>query len=229
MQTHAKLYNRNLDADSFEKWLRQQTGIWPHARRDNLLYTNKSDVDPLLRKSGCVFALVDTPRLDASQPLHNASRSLERAMRRGAKFVAIDAAENPALAKKVLGTQQYGAFLWAKASASAKADWVQYTGPPDSDAIREFLNSKKCGVVMATPSPTPEPLPELPDFEDFAADQDDDEPTPAERAAVFRKEKEEPKEEGKKKGEKKPKKKKPVVEKDGDDDVSEWSDNDENL
>jgi hypothetical protein len=225
-QSHSKQYNRNVDTDSFEKWLRQQTGIWPPARRDNLLYTNKSDIDPLLRKSGCVFAVIDSPRLDASQPLHNASRALERKVRRGVRFVAIDEAENSVLSKKLLGSQKFGAFLWAKPTAAARADWVQYTGPADPDNIRDFLNEKKCAVAVATPTPTPEPLPELPDLDEFV-EEENDEPSPAERAEAFRKQKGTNTEDAELEKPQKPKT--APVESEGDDDVPEWSDDDDNI
>jgi hypothetical protein len=213
--TRSKKYNRNIDTDSFEKWLRQQTGIWPPARRNNLLYTNKSGVDQIVRKPGCTFAIIDSPRLDASQELHNASRTLERKVRRGTKFLAIDSAENPVLAKKLLGKQTFGAFVWAK--VGGRADWIPYKGAADPEAIRAFLTEKKCGVVIATPTPTPEPLPELPDIEDFAPEEPDSEPSPAQRAAAFKKQRPDEDDEP------------PTPDKEGDDDVSEWSDNDDNI
>jgi hypothetical protein len=184
--SHSKPYNRNIDVDSFERWLRQQTGIWSPAPRDNLLYTNRSDFEPMLKKTGCVFTIIDTPRLDASQPLHAAARAVERKTRRGCRFAAVDARENPALAKKLLGKSTFGAFVWAKGKAG-KPEWVKYDGEADVEAVRQFLDANKCGLVIATPTPTPEALPELPDLDDFVEEAVGDEPSPAERAKAFKK------------------------------------------
>jgi hypothetical protein len=228
-QSHSKKYNRNIDTDSFEKWLRQQTGIWPSARRDNLLYTNKSDVDLLLRKPGCVFAIIDSPRLDASQSMHNASRTLERKLRRGAKFIAIDGSENSGLAKKLLGDRKFGAFLWTKVSSSARADWIPFTGDADVDVIYEFLNDKKCGVALATPTPTPEPLPELPQLDEFVEEDVGSELSPADRASAFKNRPTEANGDDNDNDEEEEVSPSPKVENRGDDDVPEWSDDDDNL
>jgi hypothetical protein len=220
--SHSKPYNRNIDVESFERWLRQQTGIWPRAKRDNLLYTNRSDVDPMLKKTGCLFAVVDTPRLDASQPLHAAARSLERKTRRGSRFVAIDARENPALAKKLLGASTFGGFVWAKGKAG-RPEWVKYERAADADAVRQFLDDNKCGVVIATPTPTPEALPELPELDDFIEDGNPDEPSPADRAKAFKKQRAaEQDQEGKQP--------KPVGPGEPDvEEISEWSNDDDGI
>lgn len=158
-EAHSKRYNRNIDTPTFERWIRQQTGIWPTSRPNNLLYENTTQLEPMLRKSGCLFTIVDSPGAESSQKMHEAARSLEKSVRRGARFVAVDARENPALAKKLL-TADFGAFL------HTKGQWVKYEGAPESAAIRSFLADHRCGVVVATPTPTPEPLPELPDLPD---------------------------------------------------------------
>jgi hypothetical protein len=194
---------------------------------------NTTQFDELKKKSGCIFAIIDHPRLLATQELHNASRTLEIKVKRGARFIAIDKKESPTVSKKALGGQDYGAFVYNK------GNWVPYKGEADPAKVQQFLNDQKCGVVLLTPTPTPEPLPELPDIpvESFEENENDDDPTPAERAEAFRKRNQEKNEEKDKddddddseeevKVKQKGKKEKPV-EDEGDDNVSEWSNDDE--
>jgi hypothetical protein len=221
-ETHSKVYNRDISTDGFERWLRQQTGIWPHAMKDNLLYQNASTVELIRRKGGCLFAIVDQPRSPETQPLHNAARELEKTVKRGANFLAVDKSDNLPLASKLLKEEKFGAFLYQR------GEWTPYTGKAEADAIQEFLNERKCGLQIATPSPTPDPLPELPDLpdNDFApAGNDDDEEeveSPIDRARAF-------KERAKKEAEEEDQE-----EQIGDsgraeeaDDISEWSDDDD--
>lgn len=164
-QTRAKRYNRNIDTDQFERWIRQQTGIWPTAKKNNLLYINTTELNALTKKKmNCVFAILDTPRIDESQPLHNASRTLEKTVKRGAKFVAIDKRDATALADKLFkkdnSNDKYGAFVFSKGT------WSQYDGKSEPDSITAFLKEKKCNIVISTPTPTPTPLEELEDIPD---------------------------------------------------------------
>ena len=159
-EAHSKRYNRNIDTPTFERWVRQQTGIWPPARPDNLLYENATQFAHMRKRSGCIFTIVDSARMDASQGMHSAARALERKVRRGVRFAAVDVRENKELGQKLLGGEEFGAFLYHKGK------WTKYGGDANADAIRAFLADNKCGVVVATPSPTPEPMPERPDLPD---------------------------------------------------------------
>lgn len=163
-QTHSKRYNRNINEEQFEKWIRQQTGIWPTAKPNNLLYINSSLLTSLIKKkTNCLYTIIDTPRMDESQPLHNASRTLEKKVRKGARFFAVNVGESPEIAKKLFKNEKqpkFGAFLYNKGT------WSQYKGENDPESIAAFLKEKKCNLVIATPTPTPVPLEELEDVPD---------------------------------------------------------------
>lgn len=160
-ETVAKRYNRDINTDMFERWIRQQTGIWPPAKARNLLYINKTDVEAMKkRKTQCLFTIIDTPRMDASQNLHNQTRTLEKKVITGAKFFAIDQRENPLLSKKLLENDKYAGFLFNKNK------WTKYTGKEDTEEIMQFMKKNNCRLQIATPTPTPEPLPELEDLPD---------------------------------------------------------------
>lgn len=163
-QTRAKRYNRNIDTDQFEKWIRQQTGIWPTAKQNNLLYINSTELNLMTKKKmNCIFTIIDTPRMDESQNLHNASRTLEKTVKRGVKFAAIDKRNSKDYAEKLLKNSDknsFGAFVFSKGS------WTKYDGKSDPDSIKTFLKDKKCNILIATPTPTPTPLEELEDLPD---------------------------------------------------------------
>ncbi|KAH0788153.1 putative protein disulfide-isomerase A6 [Histomonas meleagridis] len=159
-KTHPQRYNRNIDTAIFEKWLRQQVGIWPTSMQNNLLYTNKTMVSQLMKKPTCLFAIIDIPRYNGSQDLHNSARALEKKVRKGARFIAIDKRENEELAKSLLGDENFGAFLFKKPQT------IKYESTADSEEILKFLKSYKCGVSIRTPTPTPEPAEELEDVID---------------------------------------------------------------
>jgi hypothetical protein len=187
--------------------------------KDNLLYQNSSAVELMRRKGGCIFAIVDTPRTPETQELHNASRTLEKVVRRGARFTAVDKLENVVLASKLLvDDAKYGSFLYSR------GQWVPYKGPNTYEGVRDFMNENKCGLQIATPSPTPEPLPDLPDLpdNDFAPagdgeDDDDDDDSPARRAQAFRDraDRDDDDEHGQ------------AGDGGGEEDISEWSDDDD--
>lgn len=164
-QTRPKRYNRNIDTDQFEKWIRQQTGLWPTAKHNNLLYINSTELNMMTKKkTNCIFTIIDTPRMEESQILHNASRTLERTVKRGVKFAAIDKRDSKALADKLFKKDssdiKYGAFVFSKGS------WTQYNGKSEPESIVTFLKEKKCTVLLSTPTPTPTPLEELEDIPD---------------------------------------------------------------
>lgn len=148
-QPHSKRYNRNIDADVFERWLRQQTGIYAPAPKNSILYANETQVRLLKKRITCTFIIVDEPRSKASQQLHRECRSLEKKIKRGVRFFAINKNENEEFKSK-LGDEEYGGFLLSK-----KLSMVQYAGSEMESDIVSFLKKNKCDVVMTTPSCTP--------------------------------------------------------------------------
>ncbi|EAY19073.1 hypothetical protein TVAG_247520 [Trichomonas vaginalis G3] len=175
--THPKRYNRNFDVDSFVKFIRQGSGIRPTSNANNLLYIAPKDLLNITKKPLCNFVIVDKPMDQESQQLHNASRLAESAVRRGAKFFAVDRSESTEINKKLAG-KSYSAFF------VKSGKWTPYTGEEDKDSIVHFLRNQKCALTVATPTPTPKPLPELDDpVDDDPYFEDDVEPeNPSQKA-----------------------------------------------
>ena len=132
-QSHSKKYNRNITPEAFTKWIRQQTGIFPHSLENNLLYLDSKEFNQVYKKGPCTFTIIDEPRLADSQPLHNASRELEKVVKKGARFLAIDLNENEILSKKLLNGKKFGGFLYSKSK------WIEYEGKADDQEILNFL------------------------------------------------------------------------------------------
>jgi len=178
-QSHSKRYNRNIDPEAFTKWIRQQTGIWPHSGENNLLYYKTKSFEELYKKSGCTFTIFDSPRMPESQAIHNASRTLEKIVKKGSKFAAVDVNENKQLAKKVIGDKSFGAYVYSKGK------WSEYDGGATDSEVLDFLK-KKCQITVATPTPTPEPLPDLedlPEEEFIPIGEIEDDPEPVQQKA----------------------------------------------
>ena len=159
-QSHNKRYNRDFVADQFLRWVRQQTGLINTANEGNLLYVNRSTFETMKKRPSCLFAVIDQPMQKESQELHRVARELENKVKRGAKFVALSKEIAGDLAEKLLKEKNFGGFLFNKGGVTA------YDGKYDAESLLKFLNDKKCGVRILTPTPTPTPMEELEDIED---------------------------------------------------------------
>lgn len=163
-------YNRDFNCDSFVKFIRQQTGIYPFALENNLLYEKSETFTNLKKRNIPFFGIVDLPRMNESQELHYLSREIEKRVLRGIQFVAFDKTEDSSLTKLTIGEKPFGCFIFAKGK------FHSFSGNIDSDSLLNFIKSN-VNAQFSTPTPVPTPYPDYEDYEDeeFVPEEDIDE------------------------------------------------------